>query len=193
MRTTSDTSVRKSTHSRAYGGLPEVLDGSLFVSVPEEKDIGVILYTLEWDHAPVPIRQEGELPMTKHYAIKLTRAARSRLRQSVRDLIQERVVDDVFDVSVKDKPLARRIFQTLRMWSLNAGPNKRPLEIGEIAAAAREMPSRLSTDIDIGLQMILTYVEPKPLRDELIRVALGERLPHFTHGEILRLKYGRED
>lgn len=193
MRTTSDTSVRKSTPSRAYGGVKEVLDGSLFVSVPDEKDVGVLLYTQQWAHAPVPVRQEGDLPVSKHYAIKLTRAARSRLRQSVRDLIQERLTDDVFDVSVKDKPLARRIHHILRMWSLNDGPNKRPLEISEIATATREMPSILSTDIDIGLQMILTYIEPKCLRDELIRVALGERLPHFTHSEILRLKYGQED
>lgn len=131
--------------------------------------------------------------MTKYYAVKLTRAAVSRLRQSVRDLIEERLIDDVFNVSVKDKPLARRILQTLRMWCLNNGPDKRPLDIGEIAMATREMPSVLSRNIEIGLHMILTYIEPKAIRDELVRVALAERLPHFTHAEIIRLKYGQED
>ena len=133
---------------------------------------------------PVPVVRHGkELPGALYYAIAFTYKARRLLRVAMRDLWEEGLIQPIFIEAAKRNKAVKpaKLMACLRQWCLLGNTH------AEIAETTNLNPGQVRDSLDLALQLVVSTAKPKALRDELVRVVLGERLPQFTHQEVQRM------
>lgn len=165
----------------------------LFEPVPAAKDVvGDMTAWLDVQHwrfgaAVVPRKwDDKEVPKAMYYEIHLTLKAKKLLRFAIRDLWEEGLVQGVFDAAkgrVKmDIDFHREV---LRQYCVEMVSSEKIAEVFKKKSGVS--PRRIHRVIETAMQLVVTSITPKHMRDQLILVALGERRPNFTHKEIQKL------
>lgn len=125
----------------------------------------------------------GIQPPTKYLGVRLTPSAADLLRLVARDLFAEGMVMPIFKRLYEREPAvqAKELHELLRLYCVE------DLTIKQVAKV-RQMPVAVTKRrLTAAFHVLLTYAEPKRLRDQLWLIALGRREPHLTYEEISRI------
>lgn len=122
-----------------------------------------------------------------YYDIALTLRSKRLLRISIRDLWEEGLVQGTLDNIGKGRGLQMDVItEALRQWCLEG------IEPEQIAKSMKLSEAQVRKAIDLGMQVVITSIKPKHIRDEFLKVAMGERLPQFTAEEVAKLRSRRD-